>query len=152
MFFRSQTSELVVWLGPRVLRVLRNSAQTQPRSPERGGQVFGDFDGTLVRCRVATRDGLHTRRARTSLVVDREHERREIGVMFDRGLHFIGTWHTHPEPAPVPSSTDEETCIDQFRRSQHNLRRMLLVVVGTGIGADGIWLGTVDARRVERLD
>ena len=71
--------------------------------------------------------------------------------MFDRGLHFLGTWHTHPEAVPAPSVTDKETSLDQFRRSAHSLRWMLMVVVGTRVGADGIWLGTVDARRVERL-
>ncbi len=151
MFFRSAKGDFIVWLGPRCLATFSRSAQTAPAVAERGGQLFGDFDGALVRVRLATPAGPQSRQSRTSLTVDREHERHEIDVMFRRGLHFVGSWHTHPERVPSPSGLDIATITDQFRRSKHELRRMVAVIVGTSSDPAGLWVGAASGRRVEPL-
>src|SRR5690606_10229104 len=53
----------------------------------------------------------------------------EIGSRFERGLHFVGYWHTHPERRPRPSTRD----VDAMRRNLEgmSLEKLLAVIVGT---------------------
>lgn len=145
------SSGVRVSLGHRVLCVLETNRQLKADDAERGGQLFGEFDGDLVRVRLATRAGPQSLRTRTSLEVDREHERKEIAALFHRGLHFVGTWHTHPESVASPSSTDTRTVAEQFRRSRHELKHMLMIVMGTATFPAGAWVGLVCSRGFEPM-
>ena len=64
-------------------------------------------------------------------------------MQFSSGLHYIGDWHTHPEDIPEPSGVDINKMQAIFRKSDHQLKGMLLVVVGRGTAPDGLWVGIV---------
>jgi integrative and conjugative element protein (TIGR02256 family) len=51
--------------------------------------------------------------------------------MHQRGLHFVGDWHTHPEAVPTPSSSDIRTINEAVAKSRHHLFGFLMIVVGS---------------------
>lgn len=70
------------------------------------------------------------RRSRNLFIPDRRKEQKEIYEMHRKGLHFIGDWHTHPEPVPSPSQSDLHSIREAFSKSMHNLNGFLMIVVG----------------------
>ena len=55
----------------------------------------------------------------------------ERQAMFDRGLHCIGLWHTHPEPVPEPSSEDTALARDYARAAMPQASGVVFIIVGT---------------------
>ena len=47
------------------------------------------------------------------------------------GLHYVGDWHTHPDPVPLPSMTDLHSISECLIRSRHELNAFVMVIVGT---------------------
>jgi integrative and conjugative element protein (TIGR02256 family) len=71
--------------------------------------------------------------------------------LFEQGLHYVGDWHTHPEPIPHPSATDTAEILDIFRCSKHELAAMLLVIVGQSTFPKGLFVGAVHGYGVQSL-
>ena len=69
-------------------------------------------------------------RTRSTYRPNRRAEQREIVSRHTRGLHYVGDWHTHPEPIPSPSCDDESSMRDLVMRSKHALNGFVLVIVG----------------------
>lgn len=112
-------------------------------SRENGGQLFARIEGDCIRVEAATVTKGRSRRARLGFWPDRLAERADIQRMYEQGLHYVGDWHTHPEPSPQPSSTDKSEMLDIFRRSRHELPAMLLVIVGQTPFPRGLFVGAV---------
>ena len=74
---------------------------------------------------------------------------RAVGLRL--GLHFVGDWHSHPENLPEPSFTDLASVRECFQQSLHDLKALLLVVVGRRAGSAGLWVGLVTRHTVRRL-
>ena len=72
--------------------------QFGPGSREAGGQLFARFEGKTIRIERATGPRPSDRRSLMAFVPNRLAERREITRLFKEGLHYVGDWHTHPEP------------------------------------------------------
>jgi integrative and conjugative element protein (TIGR02256 family) len=70
-------------------------------------------------------------RSRFSFRPNRSAERREIEERFREGLHYLGDWHTHPEPTPEPSPTDIESMQEMVLASRHELPGFIMMIVGT---------------------
>ncbi len=68
-------------------------------------------------------------------------DQREINAEFEKGLHYLGDWHTHPVTIPTPSPMDYQTFQSRFRKSTHELHAMLMVIVGTNPFPGGLWVG-----------
>lgn len=47
------------------------------------------------------------------------------------GLHFIGTWHTHPSPRPTASPSDARSILNLYTESDHDLDAFIMLIVGT---------------------
>lgn len=72
------------------------------------------------------------RRRRTALRLDHTRCRADIAVHYEQGLHFVGYWHTHPEPDPKLSGIDERALTRNLRSGGLEIERMIAVVVGNG--------------------
>ena len=109
-------------------------------SLEAGGQLFARFDSNNVRVEHATEPKPTDCRYLTAFILDRMIERREIRRKFKNGLHYVGDWHTHPEPCPSPSQTDVQSFQDMYLKSKHRLANFLMVIVGTEPREDGLYV------------
>jgi len=124
------TSSLV--FSDEVLAHFKRHQQIRHKDLEAGGQLFARITRFEIYVELATGPRPQDKRTRTSYEPDRPTERREIEAMFQTGLHFVGDWHTHPEPIARPSTLDEWTIGDCTRKSVHQLNGFVLAVVGHG--------------------
>ena len=133
------------------LETLANHRQRSCLSRETGGQLFARFELDQVLVDRATLTKGRTKRTRFSFWPDREAERKDIRLLFDEGLHFIGDWHTHPEPHPTPSRPDTTKMLEVFQQSLHELQVMLMVIVGQDEFPAGLFVAAVSAQGVTPL-
>ncbi|WP_245572760.1 Mov34/MPN/PAD-1 family protein [Lichenihabitans psoromatis] len=118
---------------------------------EAGGLLFARFDGARTIVDLATGPRPTDRRGRCSYRPDRMAEQREIDENHATGLHFVGTWHTHPEDRPSPSPVDMASIADIFRRSRHALNGFAMVIVGRDPGPEGMYVGLWDGAVIHKL-
>lgn len=118
---------------------------------EAGGLLFARFPGARIVVNLATGPRTRDRRGRYSYRPDRAAEQLEIDKNHATGLHFVGTWHTHPEDRPSPSSIDMASIADIFQRSRHALNAFAVVIVGRDFGPEGIYVGLWDGTAMHRL-
>lgn len=149
--FTCREVEWELCIEPAVLQRFADHRQLGPRAPEVGGQLFAAFEKYRVRITHVTGPREADRRSRCSFFPDRRLENREIKQRFGTGLHFVGDWHTHPEPHPTPSGVDLTSMSDCFRRSQHTLTHFIMIIVGQREGPAGLWVSLHDAKRCIRM-
>ncbi len=95
---------------PTVVEFLENHRQRNWFANERAGQLFGAIDGNVVTVVEATGPRRGDRANHISYYIDRKAAQREIDERYEKGLHYIGDWHTHPQK--TPGTSDD-------RRPQH---------------------------------
>lgn len=78
-------------------------------------------------------------------------QQREISSRYKKGLHFIGDWHTHPEPIPNPSYSDLLSMYECFSQSKHTLNSFIMVIVGTDPGDNGVHLSIIQEKKCTQL-
>src|SRR5437763_391221 len=98
---------------------------------ETGGPMFGwgDGDDVVVACAYGpgplARHGSHSYipdRAETKLLMTRTHA--QTGGRY----RYLGSWHSHPDADPLPSSQDIETTRRTARQATVKLDRPLLII------------------------
>ena len=146
------TSGQRLLLADEVLAHFRRHRQLTGHSKEAGGQLFATFNSNRIQIERATGPRKKDRRGLTFFIPNRLSERREIAWQFKAGLHYVGDWHTHPEPRPQPSSTDIDSFQDMFHKSRHKLASFVMVIVGTVGPPEGMFVGLCNGDRVDRLD
>ena len=124
------SAELVI-LPDTVLEHFRRYQQLSKRDTEAGGQLFGRIQGKTINIEEATGPRRSDIRSRYSYIPDRKAEQHEINERFSSGLHFIGDWHTHPEPIPHPSGTDLDNMRECVKKSRRAVSGFLLIIIGT---------------------
>lgn len=66
----------------------------------------------------------------------------EIKRYYEKGLYFVGDWHTHPQDEPVPSSLDIESIQDCCTKSEPSrdfkVNFLVMVIVGRADFPDGL--------------
>jgi integrative and conjugative element protein (TIGR02256 family) len=120
-----------VIFADQVLEGFSHLRQTKMSQPEAGGQLFASITGNNIFVSDITGPRETDKRFRFLYIPDRKSEQEEIAVRFERGLHYVGDWHTHPEPTSKPSSQDLQSMRECFRKSRHQLNAFLLVIVGS---------------------
>jgi len=125
-------------LDAPVVEHLESHRQLTRRHREAGGQLFATFSGDTIIVKEATGPRRSDHRARTSYRPDRKAEQQEILERHRRGLHYVGDWHTHPSPQPLPSYLDYRSIQASVRQSAHQLDGFVLIVVGTLRAPDGL--------------
>ena len=120
----------VIQFEPGVLDNFNRHRQLHFWHREAGGQLFARIEGPRIIVYLATGPKSEDKRGRTFFEPDRRSEQAEIDAMFARDLHYIGDWHTHPEPLPMPSRRDHATMSSRVRLSRHRLAGFVFVIVG----------------------
>jgi integrative and conjugative element protein (TIGR02256 family) len=105
---------------------------------EAGGQLFAEIIGVDIVITTVTGPRRSDRRSRFSYRPDRRLEQIEIDRQFANGLHYVGDWHTHPEPYARPSGEDLRSMSECVRKSRHRLNSFVLIIVGTAEVPNGL--------------
>lgn len=145
----SSKQELV--LSGCVLEIFSEYRQTGT-DPEAGGLLFAEFDLPVIRIVEASRPNPSDKRWRTLFIPNRILQRRLIKKCFKKNWHFVGEWHTHPEPYPTPSHLDLDSMADAFRKSQHELNHFIMVIVGNRTDDLELWVSTHNGSQYHRLN
>ena len=130
----------ILRVEPQALATIERFRQTDSSAPEAGGMLLASIEPDLVRIVRATEPAATDRRTRFAFVPTLNHQQRVIDKQFQSGLHFVGEWHTHPEPRPTPSSVDLRSMATCFRDSRHQLASLVMVILGTEASFDGLWV------------
>lgn len=125
--------------------------QKSIKAKEAGGQLFARFEGHNTVIVAATEPKPLDTRSRYGFIPSQWLQRLEIKAQHKDGKHFVGDWHTHPQPVPFPSDTDIESMVDCYRKSRHELKAFLMVIVGTAAPPDGVFVCLVDGHGISRL-
>ncbi len=117
-------------LEASVVSFLMGQAQRGFTSRERIGQLYSrDLSGPRVVVDAATQlDPRQSSYARVTF--DAQQMAAERMTQFERGLHFVGLWHTHPEPDPVPSELDRRLAEDHAGAASDMLAGIVFMIVG----------------------
>lgn len=149
--YHADHSGQVIVLTDQVISRFERHRQVKTDIPEAGGQLFAQFEGNVVKVECATGPRISDRRSRTTFIPNRIAERREIKRNFKSRLHYVGDWHTHPEPNPSPSQTDIRSFREMYRKSRHRLESFLMVIVGTAACEDSLYVALCNDRGPRRL-
>ncbi|WP_245467165.1 MULTISPECIES: Mov34/MPN/PAD-1 family protein [unclassified Mesorhizobium] len=115
---------------------------------EAGGSLFARFSDREVIIEVATGPRKTDCRTRFTYHPDRKAEQREIDEMHPKGLLFVGTWHSHPEPVPTPSTIDLHSLAESFLMSRHHLNAFVLAIIGQRQAPQGLQVVLGDGQNV----
>ena len=131
--FEAPDRSLLVTVSSECIEHWTRFRQTQFWHRESGGLMFAPSVGSTDGCvDVTTVTGPHSRDRgrRYSLSLDHERCLADIASQFEHGLHFVGYWHTHPEPVPTLSGIDWSAFARNLRFGGLVIERMIAVVVG----------------------
>ncbi|HAW76595.1 MAG TPA: hypothetical protein DCW74_12780 [Alteromonas australica] len=149
--FRLPNSDQRLVISDAVFRHFEKYRQREANAMEAGGQLFARIESSTILVTEATGPRQKDFRSRFGFRSNRRLERKEIALMFRRGLHYIGDWHTHPEDHPVPSNEDVASMVESFRQSRHQLAGFVMLIVGTSGDAGGLYIGICNKFGVFRL-
>lgn len=149
--FQIEGSKRQVIFCPRVVSQLLRHQQLNRKDLECGGQLFAKVNGFNLYIVWASGPNARDRRFRFNFVPNLSQQRKEIRQRFELGMHYVGDWHTHPEPIPKPSDLDNASMKDCFKKSKHELESFLMLIVGTGNFPECFWLSQHNATEVRRL-
>ena len=104
---------------------------------ETGGPLYGEWDAALGVLWVdeagsAPSDSIETANRFLCGVEGLEEDNERLLATTRGATGFIGTWHTHPRTAPVPSEVDYSSMVDFFARPEILPRTFLMIIVGLG--------------------
>ncbi len=129
--------ELII--SAHVLSIMSGFRQTWPFSCEAGGQLFATLQEKRVTITDATRPGILDIRRRFGFYSSRKSAQMAIDKRYEEGLHFVGEWHTHPEPYPTPSGADLDSMKEMVTLSKHALSGYIMLILGTAAGYKGLY-------------
>ncbi|MCA8057138.1 MULTISPECIES: Mov34/MPN/PAD-1 family protein [Burkholderia cepacia complex] len=136
------------------IQTLLDHVQHSHTSKESVGQLFvRDLMQDPVLVEVAT-VLVPTRAAWTRVTFNTDRAMTEREALFEKGLHCIGLWHTHPEPSPTPSTDDRMLAREHALAARPQLAGIVFVIVGTMPTAAGIrvWVDDGNVLREATVD
>jgi integrative and conjugative element protein (TIGR02256 family) len=137
MFHHSDFAQRVE-ISNAALAHFHHHRQRRAWAREAGGQIFGTVTAEVVRVLEAYGPRRTDERTRTSFRSDPVSAQQEIDRCVERGLVYLGEWHTHPELRPTASSTDRDAFTRLLGRSSLRVNALLLLIQGTGDGGDAL--------------
>lgn len=145
----------VLHLSEVALRHMIGYVQTERSDAEAGGQLFASIIKKEITIVQATGPSIEDQRSRFGFKPSRKKEQRDILKLHAEGLDFVGDWHTHPQDIPRPSKQDIASIKDVFRKSDHELEGIVLVILGRNEPPEGLYVGVcngVDLIPLKALD
>jgi integrative and conjugative element protein (TIGR02256 family) len=133
-----------------VIAYLSGQRQRTWSVPERGGQLFAQFDGLAILVE-ASGPCQGDRSGPMWFEIDASDAQNDIRTRFASGRHFIGDWHTHAQKRPTPSPRDVVSMQALFATSVHELTLMFMIIVGSGSLPDQWWYSIHNNDTMERL-
>lgn len=129
---------------------LTAKAQRRWWSKERVGQLYSaDLTGSVVEVNVVTTLASKSS-SYASVRLDMPEVVEERATQFEKGLHCLGFWHTHPEPVPEPSPADIDMAADHARAANDVFAGIVFIIVGTARPPDGIGVWVHDGKTLWR--
>jgi integrative and conjugative element protein (TIGR02256 family) len=131
-----------------VLTTIEHYTKHGENDREAGGILIGSYRGAHIQIVECTIPLVHDRRFR--MLFDRRDEGHQRVALnrwhASRGaLTFVGEWHTHPEPQPLPSSVDRQTWRRIVKKNKAGITFFLIK------GYDNWWAGLGDRRGVTEM-
>ena len=145
-------SEQIIEVAPSVLKTFSKFTQVSSDSCEAGGLLFAKFDLPHIHLIKATRPSRADRRSRLRIQFSTRRRASIIKREFRKGLHFIGEWHTHPEPEPRPSSIDLTSMRNLYALSTHELNYFVMVIVGNSEIDPQLWVSIHNSNSFQHLN
>jgi integrative and conjugative element protein (TIGR02256 family) len=133
-----------LYLSPAAMATLNSYRQVEPDSREAGGVLLGrhliDCDDLVVD--EATAPSAHDRRFWASFFRSRTHQKLALKRWKERHQKsaYLGSWHTHPESDPHPSSTDLADWRQALSKDRYEGDGLYFAIVG--IDRLRMWRGT----------
>jgi len=131
VIFHSHSIDLTVELSETVVEHLSEQRQVSNKGTESGGQVFGQIHRNWWTIQACSGPRPSDRRSSHGYSPDSNVENSEILSMYEKGFHFLGDWHTHPQKKPSASHQDIEVTQRCYRKSKTDLPGFLLIIVGS---------------------
>jgi len=136
----------------KVLKIFRNNLQISSDDFEGGGQLFASINEKEIIIEVASIPDQKDIKSRFSFHPNRKNQNKQIKYFFNKGLHYVGDWHTHPEITPSPSIIDISSMKDCFIKSIHQLNYFILIIVGSSTDPLSIYVSLVNKNNVFQLE
>ncbi|MCT1531331.1 Mov34/MPN/PAD-1 family protein [Sphingobacterium daejeonense] len=132
------------------LEILNSFTQNSTKAPESGGIIIGKIiqgQINIIKLSVPTildkssRTNFERNKVSAQIILDYEFYNS------NGQLTYLGEWHTHPEPFPVPSRTDLQMLKQQFKSNKIMTEFILLLIRGT----KGIYLRIMDEEGFQEI-
>lgn len=137
-----------ILITPAVLEYVRSHRQSAMSATEAGGQLFGTILSGRVDIIAASGPYPGDERSRYRYRSDPTAAQRVIELQSERGLIYLGEWHTHAEDQPGASSLDDDAMRKILLGSKLNTDALLMLIVGRSNGCAGLGLWTVSLSHV----
>ena len=118
-------------LSNKAFEVLLKHRQLRWEEREAGGPLFSSSPGRRCTIDVASGPFSQDRRTRHGYIPHRPSVQADVLQKHGSGLHFLGTWHTHPSSHPTASPSDVRSILNLYRDSEHDLDAFIMLIVGT---------------------
>lgn len=126
-------SDIEVVVNRSVYDIWLNNRQTRSQNTEQFGVLIGShsIDQSTIWIDLCTSPKTKDISQRTRFVMKDPFHQKAIDEAFintDGEMGYIGTWHTHPQNKPIPSSIDLEDWSKCELRNPD--RKLLFVIIG----------------------
>lgn len=112
--------------------------------------MFGTINADQVCVTEATGPYAGDERSRYRYRSNPAAAQRAIEERHNRGLLYLGEWHTHAEDHPNASSLDNDAMHRLIGSSQLNSNALLMMIVGRARGAAGLGVWSVSSAAVRQ--
>lgn len=126
---------VMINISREIYETFKHFKQLDKNDTEACGLLIGthSIDGELLTIKIVTTPGKKDIRKRYSYKIKSKHHVEILKKSFKESNSkevYLGTWHTHPEDIPTPSSVDIIDWKKQYQKNKHLFEKMIFIIVG----------------------